>query len=71
MELEDKLKELESIAEKLDDKDLPLESAIKLFENGVKLVGDCLKSLNESKGKIEVLRGELKAVMQGGEGVQD
>ena len=68
MELEEKLKSLEAVAEKLNDKDLPLETAIRLFEDGVKLVGECLKSLNESKGKIEVLRSELKTVMQSGEG---
>ena len=64
MELEDKLKELERTADKLDEKDVSLEEAIRLFENGVVLIRDCLEKLNESKGKIEAVSGKLNEILE-------
>ena len=63
MELEKKLKALEETADKLDDKELALDEAIRLFEQGVQLIRACMDSLEESKGKIEVIRGELNEML--------
>ncbi|MDE6398641.1 MAG: exodeoxyribonuclease VII small subunit [Clostridiales bacterium] len=63
MELETKLKALEETADKLDDKELALDEAIRLFEQGVELIRSCMDSLQESKGKIEVIRGELNEML--------
>ena len=68
MEFEKKLKLLEETSEMLDDKDLPLESAIALFENGVKLIHECLDGLQESKGRIDVIRGELENILHTADG---
>ena len=64
MELEDKLKELERTADKLDEKDVSLEEAIRLFENGVGLIRECLENLNEIKVKIEAVSGKLNEILE-------
>ncbi len=63
MDLEHMLKELERTAEKLQDKELPLDEAVRLYEDGVGLIRACMDNLAESKGKIEVIRGELDAML--------
>ncbi len=49
---------LEKIAEKLSENDLPLDEAIKLYEEGVKLSKFCAETLEKAKQKIEVLKSE-------------
>lgn len=64
MEFETKLQQLESIAAKLGDKALPLEEGIALYEQGVSLTKDCLKSLSECKGRIAVIRKEMDELLE-------
>ena len=59
MEFEKKLEQLEKITERLEDKSLPLEEGIDLYEQGLALTKECLKSLSESKGKIVLIRKEM------------
>ena len=66
--LENKLKELETISEKLDEKDVPLEEGIRLFEQGVGVIRECLTDLESYKGRIGVLRGELEELLNDSEG---
>ena len=49
------LKDLERIVEKLEAGDLPLESSLQLFEEGVQLSRQCQKRLDEAERKVEVL----------------
>lgn len=62
---EEKLKSLEGIIDKLEKGDLPLEEAIKLFENGVNLSNACKQELEAAEGKVQLLlkqkNGEMKA----------
>ena len=46
---------LESIVTELEKGDLPLEEALKSFEEGVHLSKGCLKMLDEAERKVEVL----------------
>ena len=55
---EEALKELESIVERLEKGDLPLEDALTLFEEGVKLSRFCHKKLDEAQKKVEILLRE-------------
>lgn len=71
MELEMQLKKLEETAEKLDDKSLPLEEAIRLYEEGVGLIRKCMDNLNESKGKIEIIRSDLNEMLKRDGGITD
>jgi exodeoxyribonuclease VII small subunit len=52
---EQSMKELERIVEELESGDLPLEKAIKKFEEGVRLSKTCNKKLDEVEQKITVL----------------
>jgi exodeoxyribonuclease VII small subunit len=46
---------LEEIVRLLDDGDLPLDDALKLFEEGVKLAGECARQLSKAQERLETL----------------
>ncbi len=52
---EDSLFQLEKIVQDLEDGDLPLDSALKKFEEGVKLSRFCFDKLAETEKKVSVL----------------
>ncbi|MED5461117.1 MAG: exodeoxyribonuclease VII small subunit [Pseudomonadota bacterium] len=60
--LENSLANLESIVEELESGDLPLEKAMKKFEEGIKLTRGCQAALREAEQKVDILlkssRGE-------------
>ncbi len=64
--LEESIKKLESIVEKLEKGDLSLEESLKLFEEGVALSATCKKELDSAEGKVQMLikqrDGSLKEV---------
>lgn len=60
IQFEDKLKELELIAHKLESADVSLEESIKLFEKGMQISKECSNALNDAKQKITLLTEELK-----------
>jgi len=53
MTIEQELKQLEEIAKQLESNELPLEDAIALFEQGMKLATTIRTSLSEAKLRIE------------------
>lgn len=52
---EESLKQLEVIVDQMEKGDLPLEQALKLFEEGVNLSAVCKKELDEAEGKVQLL----------------
>ena len=52
---EDCLQRLETIVGELEKGDVPLEKALKLFEEGIQLSNSCRKELQEAEGKVEIL----------------
>jgi exodeoxyribonuclease VII small subunit len=62
--LETGLQQLEKMVNALEQKDLPLEKALSLFEEGVGLVQYCSSVLNQAEKKMEILlegpNGELQ-----------
>jgi exodeoxyribonuclease VII small subunit len=52
---EDCLQRLEQIVDELEKGNVPLEQALKLFEEGVQLSSSCRKELEEAEGKVEIL----------------
>ena len=52
---EQSMKQLERIVQELEDGDLPLEKAIKKFEEGIKLTQFCSAMLDETERKVSVL----------------
>ena len=63
--LEKALADLESLVEELETGDLPLEKAMKKFEDGIKLTRACQAALKDAEQKVEIL---LKTA--GGESLQ-
>jgi len=53
--LEQSLKELEALVERLESGELPLEEALKEFEQGVKLTRACQTILKDAEQKVEIL----------------
>ena len=49
------LEELERIVKELEKGDLPLEQSLTLFENGMRLSGDCKRQLEEAETRVEIL----------------
>src|ERR1700739_1256957 len=49
------LTRLEEIVGKLENANLSLDDAMKLFEEGVQLSRDCQKHLEQAEGKVEIL----------------
>ena len=49
------LGELESLVERLERGDLPLEEALRTFERGVELTRHCQTSLKAAQQKVEIL----------------
>jgi exodeoxyribonuclease VII small subunit len=61
---EDCLQRLEKIVNELETGNVPLEQALKLFEEGMQLSSSCRKELEEAEGKVEILlkqNGKLQA----------
>jgi exodeoxyribonuclease VII small subunit len=64
--LEKSLAELETLVEELESGDLPLDKAMKKFEQGIKLTRNCQTALKDAEQKVEIL---LKSA--GGESLQE
>jgi exodeoxyribonuclease VII small subunit len=54
-DFEEALAELESLVERLERGDLPLDEALKTFERGVELTRHCQASLKAAQQKVEIL----------------
>jgi exodeoxyribonuclease VII small subunit len=52
---EECLQRLEKIVDELEKGNVPLEQALKLFEEGMQLSSSCRKELEEAEGKVEIL----------------
>jgi len=53
--LEKSLADLESLVEELESGDLPLDAAMKKFEEGIKLTRGCQAALKDAEQKVEIL----------------
>ena len=66
---EQSLARLEEITRKLEGRGLNLEESLKIFEEGVRLCRSCLKKLEESESRIEIIlqtpNGQAKTNAQG------
>jgi exodeoxyribonuclease VII small subunit len=54
-DFEQSLTELETLVQKLEQGDVPLEDALKTFERGVALTRQCQTALRTAQQKVEVL----------------
>ncbi len=59
--IEERLNRLEELSESIRDSALPLEDAIALFDEGIKLVRGMEKDLDKMEGKIQMLMNQPDA----------
>ena len=55
MTFEKGLERLEKIVQELEQGELPLDRSLELFEEGMKLSGNCRRQLEEAENKVEIL----------------
>ena len=69
---EEALQKLEAIVAKMEEGELPLEEALKAFEEGVRLAKFCTGKLDEAERKVEKLMrnqaGKIETIPFSGEG---
>ena len=65
MKFEDKIKELESIAEKLSSEETTLDESISLYAKALEKSKECIDILNENKGKMKELSMQMDALFNG------
>ncbi len=53
---EKNLESLDRIVGQLEDAELPLEKALELYEEGMRLTALCQQQLESAEGRVEVLR---------------
>jgi len=53
--LEKSIADLEALVDELESGDLPLEKAMKKFEDGIKLTRQCQAALKQAEQKVEIL----------------
>ncbi len=54
---EERLERLEELAERIKEPELPLEEAVAVFEEGVRLSKGLERDLDKIQGKVEMLLG--------------
>lgn len=54
-DFEKSLDQLTQIVERMERGNLPLEESLACFEQGVTLIRDCQKALNQAEQKIQIL----------------
>ena len=68
---EQAIKQLEQIVQDLESGDMPLEKAVKIFEEGIQLSKFCSEKLDETEKRITILMqdsdGQLSEKPFGGE----
>ena len=64
---EEQLAQLETVVEKLERGELPLEESVRLFEEGVKLSEACRQELEKAEGRVQVLVQGPKGTMRAAE----
>ena len=60
---EEKMKSLEGITAELSKENINLDDALKLYEQGVKLVRECNEKLTAAERKIKILRTDSYGVI--------
>lgn len=64
MSFEQTLARLEQIASSLDRDDLPLEEALRLFEEGIAKLREANAALGEAEGKVQRLMERASGVFE-------
>lgn len=61
LDFEQALRELETLVERLEQGDLPLEESLRHFERGVALTRECQTALKAAEARVELLTRRTEA----------
>lgn len=64
MKYEEAFEKLNNIKDKLEDPEIALDEAIKLYSKSVEYTKICLDTLKETDGKILVIKNELDSLVE-------
>lgn len=64
LDFEGALKKLETIVQKLEAPDVPLQEGFALYEEGMKLSAQMKRELNEIERKVKLLQKDAKGDLQ-------
>jgi exodeoxyribonuclease VII small subunit len=67
---EERLERLETLGEKIRKPDLPLDDALKAFEEGIKLARSLEKDLEKVESRIEILMNGSEVKAENGESAE-
>ncbi len=70
MNFEECNERLQLIVKQLEKNELPLDEAMKLYEEGVALAKKCYEQLNSAKGKVIVLKTELDKLINSNDDIE-
>ncbi len=59
MTLEQNLAALDRLADKIEDKDVTLETSLEIFAESLKIADECMKQLSDCKGRLTVLQEKM------------
>ncbi len=62
--LEQDLQRLEQIADALEEGEIPLEQAMKMYEEGIALSKACMEKLQQAEVKIKTLSKDINGKLQ-------
>jgi len=60
MKFEESLKKLEKIVSDLEEPNIPLDKAIKKYQDGLELANQCLEQLNAAEKKVSICLKDSK-----------
>jgi len=52
------IEDIETILEELDNKELPLESAVAKYKDGMKLIDKCSKTIEKVEKELRIIEGD-------------
>ena len=71
MSFEKDFANLEKVAKKLEEEEVSLDDGIKLYEEGVGHLKNCIGKLGEQKGKLTVLKKQADKIIEEVENMAD
>ena len=58
MTLEETFKKIDEVVEKLSDDSLPLEESFTIYKEGMELLGNCQKTIDDIEKKVEEISND-------------
>ena len=64
MTFEESIKQLNEIVNQMESGNLSIDESLAKFSQGIKLCEECMKQLNEAKGKVSILQKQMDEIVE-------